>query len=354
MSFSLEVVNTGVSANDGLGDPLRTAFSKSHNNDVTLSGQLGITGFQIISGLGDMSLTGLKNQFNDLSGNLQTEYENADDVLSGNLQTQITTLQGQTGDYLTEESSSGTYSTQFNVTAAGGAYFLSEITAGSHTTTSQVQKLEINLQRGNTYKFTTDSSTNGHPFIFVTEGNGGAYTYEYTSGVTNSRAQNGGILYFRVPQSAPSSLNYACGVHGNYGARVNIHDKVPIVTNRRYDSLVNGETVHITGSISNSIRDGHYNVTFQEFHFGTGSSFSSSPYSYLTGAGSYLISYPINNIGSPYDTDKDYNLSTSGNNILAITRTSNPKNVAVSGAGSTSTDLDGLSYHYLDVHLREY
>ena len=40
MSFNLEVVNTGVSANDGLGDPLRTAFSKSHNNDVILSGEM--------------------------------------------------------------------------------------------------------------------------------------------------------------------------------------------------------------------------------------------------------------------------------------------------------------------------
>ena len=231
MSFSLNVVNTGVSANDGLGDPLRTAFFKSHNNDLTLSGELGATGFQIISGLGDMSLTGLKNQFNDLSGNLQVDYESGDNAVSGNLQTKITSL-------------------------------------------------------------------------------------ETATGVLNSRA--------------------------------------PVITNRRYNSLISGETVRITGSISNSIRDGHYNVTFQEIHFGTGTSFSSSPYSYLTGAGSYLISYPINNIGSPYDTDKDYNLSTSGDNVLAITRTSDPKNVAVSGAGSTNTDLDGLSYHYLDVHLREY
>ena len=331
MSFNLEVVNTGVSANDGLGDPLRTAFSKSHNNDVTLSGEIiDLSGD--IGGRLHNTGNSLQGQFNNLSGNLQIEYESADDLISGSLEG----------------------STQFNVTAAGGAYFLSEVTAGSHTTTSQVQKLEINLQRGNTYKFTTDSSTNGHPFIFVTEGNGGTYTYEYTSGVTNSRAQNGTILYFRVPQSAPSSLNYACGVHSNYGARVNIHDKAPVVTNRRYNSLVSGETINITGSLQTSIRDGHYNVTFQEVHFGTGTSFSSSPYSYLTGAGSYLISYPINNIGSPYDTDKDYNLSTSGDNILAITRTSSPKNVAVSGAGSTSTDLDGLSYHYIDVHLREY
>ena len=231
MSFSLNVVNTGVSANDGLGDPLRTAFFKSHNNDLTLSGELGATGFQIISGLGDMSLTGLKNQFNDLSGNLQVDYESGDNAVSGNLQTKITSL-------------------------------------------------------------------------------------ETATGVLNSRA--------------------------------------PVITNRRYNSLVDGETVRITGSVSNSIRDGHYNITFQETHFGTGTSFSSSPYSYLTGAGSHLISYPINNIGSPYDTDKDYNLSTSGDNVLAITRTSDPKNVAVSGAGSTNTDLDGLSYHYLDLHLREY
>ena len=231
MSFNLEVVNTGVSANDGLGDPLRTAFSKSHNNDVTLSGQLGVTGFQIISGLGDMSLTGLKNQFNDLSGNLQIDYESGDNAVSGNLQTKITSL-------------------------------------------------------------------------------------ETATGVLNSRA--------------------------------------PVITNRRYNSLVSGETVRITGAVSSRIIDGHYNVTLQEIHFGTGTSFSSSPYSYLTGAGSHLISYPVNNIGSPYDTDKDYNLSTSGDNVLAITRTSDPKNVAVSGAGSTNTDLDGLSYHYLDVHLREY
>ena len=230
MSFNLEVVNTGVSANDGLGDPLRTAFSKSHNNDVALSGEIiDLSG--VISGRLNNTGNNLQNQFDDLSGNLQVDYESGDNAVSGNLQTKITSL-------------------------------------------------------------------------------------ETATGVLNSRA--------------------------------------PVITNRRYNSLISGETVLITGAVSSRIIDGHYNVTLQEIHFGTGTSFSSSPYSYLTGAGSHLISYPVNNIGSPYDTDKDYNLSTSGDNVLAITRTSDPKNVAVSGAGSTNTDLDGLSYHYLDVHLREY
>ena len=129
-----------------------------------------------------------------------------------------------TGNFLFESSLSGTYSTQFDVTAGGGKYSLSEVTGASHAATTQVQQLQINLQRGNTYKFRTDSSTNGHPFIFVTQGGGGAYTYEYTSGVTNSRAQNGTSLYFRVPQAAPSHLFYACGSHSNMGARVNIYD----------------------------------------------------------------------------------------------------------------------------------
>ena len=96
MSFNLEVVNTGVSANDGLGDPLRTAFSKSHNNDVTLSGQLGVTGFQIISGLGDISLTGLKNQFDNLSGNLQLQYESRDNATGQSLLSTI----DDTGQYI--------------------------------------------------------------------------------------------------------------------------------------------------------------------------------------------------------------------------------------------------------------
>ena len=87
MSFNLEVVNTGVSANDGLGDPLRTAFSKSHNNDNTLSGNmLALSGSMIdmsgvISGDIDQALstgalnnTGqhLENKISDLSGTLNS------------------------------------------------------------------------------------------------------------------------------------------------------------------------------------------------------------------------------------------------------------------------------------------
>lgn len=119
MSFNLEVVNTGVSANDGLGDPLRTAFSKSHNNDVTLSGQLGVTGYQIISGLGDMSLTGLKNQFNDLSGNLEFDYQSSDDAISGNVDNLSGTLNSTGQSLLSTIDDTGQYILDVAVTGEG-------------------------------------------------------------------------------------------------------------------------------------------------------------------------------------------------------------------------------------------
>ena len=193
----------------------------SANNVLTISG--GETVFA-----NELSLSGLNIGTSDsLAGkklNIVGDVEISGALFqSGSLFTSSPDLTAS--GFLTEGSASGTYSNQFNVSVVndgGNKYYLSEVTGASHTSTSQVQQLEIYLQRGNTYKFTTDSSTNTHPFIFVTQGAGGAYTYEYTSGVTNSRAQNGSILYFKVPQSVPDTLYYQCGAHGNMGGTINI------------------------------------------------------------------------------------------------------------------------------------
>mgnify|MGYP001383522546 CR=1 FL=1 len=95
MSFNLEVVNTGVSANDGLGDPLRTAFSKSHNNDVTLSGEIiDLSG--VISGRLNNTGNNLQNQFDNLSGDLQLEYGSGDNATGQSLLSTI----DDTGQYI--------------------------------------------------------------------------------------------------------------------------------------------------------------------------------------------------------------------------------------------------------------
>ena len=79
------------------------------------------------------------------------------------------------------------------------------------------------LKKGYTYYFdSTDSNTNNHPLFIGTTSSGGSYTYEYTSGVTNSRTTNG-TLTIIVPSDSPSSLYYNCGNHVSMGGSITIN-----------------------------------------------------------------------------------------------------------------------------------
>ncbi len=217
MSFNLEVINTGITANDGNGDPLRTAFYYTYRNDLLLSGEIV-----------------------DLSGNLALAYTDADNALSGNIE-------------------------------STGSNLLSQVTSND----------------------------------------------------------------------------------GDISALMSISGGTPTLTNRSYNNLNNGEYIDITGVKTGAIYNGDYSLSMSELHYGTGTSYSSSPYSYNRG-GSHVIGFPVYNIGGPFDTSKDYKVHTTLDKALKVTRTSDPKDVTVSGAGTVTTDLDGTSYHYLQVHLREY
>ena len=193
--------------------------------DINMTGNLvdqGMTGILVGTGL-----TGVFVQTGHTGNLVDTAMTGA--VLVGKEMTGILVGDAETGVFLTEPMISGTYSTQFDVNVAGGKYYLSEITAGSHITTAQVQQPTVNLHRGHTYKFKvkdTSLSAGSHPFYITATGNGGdSYAYEYTSGVTNSRVQTvGHSLIFRVPQDAPEKLYYQCGNHGNMGGTLKIHD----------------------------------------------------------------------------------------------------------------------------------
>jgi len=113
----------------------------------------------------------------------------------------------------------------YNIGAETGAYTFSGIATGSNPTLGP-------LYRGNTYEFVLDSTTSGHPFYLTTDSNGefAATTYggEYTSGVTNSRAQGSSganaQLTFIVPADAPDTLNYQCGNHQAMNGTLTIKD----------------------------------------------------------------------------------------------------------------------------------
>ena len=103
--------------------------------------------------------------------------------------------------------------TTFTVTVSDGKFSL-----------DSVQGKTLTLKRGYTYSFDAqDSSTNSHPLYLGTSSTGGGYSDEYTSGVTYSRTTSG-ILTIVIPQAAPDSLYYNCGLHSNMGAEISIVD----------------------------------------------------------------------------------------------------------------------------------
>ena len=102
----------------------------------------------------------------------------------------------------TESSSYSDNGTTFTITVNSSKYYIDGI-----------QTKSLILKKGYTYYFDSiDSTTNNHPLFIGTTSSGGSYTYEYTSGVTNSRTTNG-TLTFVVPSDSPSTLYYNCGNH---------------------------------------------------------------------------------------------------------------------------------------------
>ena len=111
----------------------------------------------------------------------------------------------------TESSTYSDNGSTFTVTVNSSKYYIDGILTKS-----------LNLKKGYTYYFdSTDSSTNNHPLFIGTNSSGGNYTYEYTSGVTNSRTTNE-TLTFIVPSDSPSTLYYNCGNHLAMGGTITL------------------------------------------------------------------------------------------------------------------------------------
>jgi hypothetical protein len=157
----------------------------------------------------------------------------------------------------------------------------------------------------------------------------------------------------RIESTGSNLLSQVTGNDGDISALLSISGGTPTPTNRSYDNLNSGEYVDVTGAKTGAIYNGDYSLSISELHYGTGTSYSSSSHSYNHG-GSHVIGFPVYSIGGPFDANKDYKVHATLDKALRVTRTSDPKDVTVSGAGTVTTDLDGTSYHYLQVHLREY
>ena len=109
----------------------------------------------------------------------------------------------------TESSSYSDNGTTFTITVNSSKYYIDGILTKS-----------LILKKGYTYYFdSTDSTTNNHPLFIGTTSSGGSYTYEYTSGVINSRTTNETITFI-VPSDSPSTLYFNCGNHVSMGGSI--------------------------------------------------------------------------------------------------------------------------------------
>ena len=107
--------------------------------------------------------------------------------------------------YIFEKTGTNTESestSEFAVSAISGAYVID----GTNNPT-------LNLIRGSRYQFNLNVS--GHPFYIKTSNTTGAGD-QYTSGVTGN-GNTSGTLIFEVPNDAPSTLYYKCGIHSAMG-----------------------------------------------------------------------------------------------------------------------------------------
>lgn len=114
----------------------------------------------------------------------------------------------------------------YNVSTTTGAFVFSGNAHGNNPNVGP-------FYRGGTYTFNLSNAT-GHPF-YLTEDSGagfvaGQYVDEWTSGVTNSRAESGSVT-FVVPQNAPDVLYYQCGNHANMRGTIRIKDLAVEVNN---------------------------------------------------------------------------------------------------------------------------
>ena len=132
------------------------------------------------------------------------------------------------GSFLTFYSC-GTSSKSDSENAENSSYFdngtnLSIVVSYSKYYIDGVTTKSLFFKKGYVYFFDlSDSTTNNHPFFIGTNSSGGDYNYEYTSGVTNSRATTG-ILKFIVPSDSPSTLYYNCGMHSGMGGKITVFD----------------------------------------------------------------------------------------------------------------------------------
>ena len=118
----------------------------------------------------------------------------------------------------------------FTVTVSGGKYYI-----------DAVQQATLKFERNKSYVFDV-ADFSSHPLYFQTTDNSGSYdsgnVVSYQSGNTSR------TVILRIPNSAPDTLYYRCGNHGNMGGSISLRPTLATVaTSGSYNDLSNQPTI---------------------------------------------------------------------------------------------------------------
>jgi hypothetical protein len=126
--------------------------------------------------------------------------------------------------------------TVYAVTAEGSSNYI----FNSTKLPSDSADPKLVVYRGLDYQFSMDAL--GHPFYLTTDdGTGyvsGTYVGEYTTNVTGSRTDSG-VITWTVDATAPDTLYYVCGNHGEMSGEIEVRDQGTAIGGLSNDVIYN-------------------------------------------------------------------------------------------------------------------
>jgi hypothetical protein len=187
----------GATGNNGSNGSTGSTGATGNNGTDGLTGATGTNGID-----GSTGATGT-NGINGVTGATGNNGTNGSTGTTGN--TGATGSTGATG-------ADATFAVQFNILNNGSGYQFdnaSDYVSGANTNPT------ITLHRGFTYKFNINVGI--HTFRIATGPSG----VQFNVGVSSNDITSG-VITFKVPQNAPSTLYYYCTVHPSMGNTINI------------------------------------------------------------------------------------------------------------------------------------
>lgn len=220
-----QLVAIGSTANDGTGDPLRTAFVKTNDNFAevyTLLGDGADLG-TVVSSLG----SGDNIDLSQSTGNITISLADHIDLNSVQALDVYGAVHGNGANITNIDPSniaSGSLPELDGSQLVDGLWTLGANGTSNYTFTGigftdTENDPDIYLARGRKYQFS--NTMNAHPFRIQISQNGST-GIQYNSGVTNNDVVNG-VLTFEVPFNAPDTLYYQCTSHTGMGGTIFVY-----------------------------------------------------------------------------------------------------------------------------------